>query len=160
MIKNNKQDEIDIKFFTKGYSLDVIAKFVFAFELNSAKDQNHSFVVNARNLTNFKRWRMAIFNLLPRYLIEKTGFQILEDSSIDYINDLVKVLVNQRRKNKDVKYNDFLELLIDKIDANNLDVTEKEIVAFCSIFFFAVSFLTIRKGIIFINFFFIRESRP
>ena len=44
LIKENKNDEIEIKDLLKGYSLDVIARYVFALELNSAKDKDNPFV--------------------------------------------------------------------------------------------------------------------
>lgn len=131
LMREGKKDEIDVKKFTKGFSLDVVAKFVFAFELNSAKDMNHPFVFNARNLTNFKMWKMAIFSILPTFVMELFNIQIIDQVSVDYMGDLVKTLVKQRRENKDVKYNDFLDLLVNRIDENNLNVTMDEIVSHC-----------------------------
>lgn len=108
-----------------------MAKFVFAFDLNSAKDMNHPFVLNARNLTNFKLWRMALFNIMPRWVIQPLDLQILDSNSVDYISNLIKTLIKQRRENK-TRYYDFLDLLVNRIDENNLDVTEEEIVSHCS----------------------------
>ena len=54
LIEQGKNDEVDLKKFAKGFSLDVVGKFVFAFDLNSAKDNNNPFVINARNVTDFK----------------------------------------------------------------------------------------------------------
>lgn len=136
-IKEGKQNEIDVKKFAKGYSLDVIAKFVFAFEINSAKDNENKFVLNSRNLTNFKVWKMLLFNILPRWLISATDIQILNQESVNYMGDLIKSLVKQRRENKEIRYNDFLDMIVHRIDENNLDVTEDEIIAHCIIFFFA-----------------------
>lgn len=139
MIKQGKQDEVDVKKFAKGFSLDVVAKFVFAFDLNSAADNDHPFIFNARNLTNFKIWKMILFNILPAKVIETFDLQILSADSVDYMGELIRTLTKQRRQNPDIRYNDFLDLIVHRIDENNLNVTEEQIIAHCIIFFFAVS---------------------
>ena len=136
-IREGKEDAIDVKKFAKGYSLDIIGRFVFAFDLNSARDNDHPFVFNARNLTNFKLWKMMLFNILPRGLINALDLQILDERSVDYMGDLIMALVKQRRENKELRFNDFLDMLVHRIDENNLNVTNDEIISHCIIFFFA-----------------------
>ena len=138
LIKEGKQDEIDAKDLLKGYALDVIAKFVFAIELNSAKDQNHPLVVAVRKLLTFNsNWKFLLFTILPTKVLEILDIQLLNVESLEYVGNLCEFLVKQRRENKDTKYNDFLDLLIESIDEKKLNVSQDAINAYVLLFFFA-----------------------
>lgn len=53
MIEEGKNDEIDIKLELKHNALDIIAKFVYAIDINSAKEKEHPFVKNVLKLVRF-----------------------------------------------------------------------------------------------------------
>ena len=86
MIAEGKQDEIDVKDLLKSYQLDVIAKFVYAIELNSAKEPNHPFVQSARNLVKFNFGYMTfILNFLPKQVIEYFDFEIVDYTATEWL---------------------------------------------------------------------------
>ena len=78
-----------------------------------------------------------LFNILPRGVVNALDLQILDVQSVDYMGDLIIALVKQRRENKQQQWNDFLEMIVNRIDENQLNVTNDEIIAHCVIFFFA-----------------------
>nr|WPM94890.1 cytochrome p450 4725A3 [Polyphagotarsonemus latus] len=137
LIKSNKQDEVDVKNLSKCFSLDVIAKFVFAVEINSFVEENHPFVINAINLTEFKKSKIALFAVLPAYLTNLFNIRILDNDAVDYLENLTKNIVENRKENKEKKFNDFLDDLLTTINEKNLNVSMSEIIAHCFIFFFA-----------------------
>nr|WPM94889.1 cytochrome p450 4725A2 [Polyphagotarsonemus latus] len=137
LIKSNKQDEVDVKNLSKCFSLDVIAKFVFAVEINSFVDENHPFVVNVKKLTNFKKSKMSLFAILPTSVIDLLRLSVLDIEAVDYLANLCKLIIKQREENKEKKFNDFLDDLLTTINEKNLNVPMNEIIAHCFIFFFA-----------------------
>ena len=74
LIEEGKNDEIDIKLLLRNYGLDVIAKFVFAIDINSAKDNENPFVKNVLRLVNFNS-KFTLFFLLK-----------FEDSKISFFS--------------------------------------------------------------------------
>lgn len=61
MIEEGKSDEIDIKLALKNYGLDIIAKFVYAIDINSAKDKEHPFVKNVLKMVTFSKNLFSLF---------------------------------------------------------------------------------------------------
>ena len=112
----------------QGFSLDVISKFVFALELNSAKDKDHPFVKAVRKVVNFDA---TIFNvllsLLPESLINYFDIQFFDKEATEYIANTTRVLMKQRKENKE-NYNDFLDMLMTSIQEKQLNVSEDEII--------------------------------
>nr|WPM94888.1 cytochrome p450 4725A1 [Polyphagotarsonemus latus] len=137
LMKSEKQNDIDVKNLSKCFSLDVIAKFVFAVEINSFVDKDHPFVVNVKKLTNFKKSKMAVFAMLPTKVIDLLKLSVLDTEAVDYIDNLCRSIIKQRKENKDKRFNDFLDEILSSIEEKNLDVPLKEIIAHCFIFFFA-----------------------
>ena len=93
MIEQGKQDQIDIKDLLKSYQLDVIGKFVYALELNSAKDNNHPFAINVRKLVdvNYPRLIKNIgMSLLPRFLINYFDFQFVDTEAMEYMAEMTR----------------------------------------------------------------------
>ena len=119
--------------------MDVISKFVFAIEVNSAfNDKDHPLVVAVRKLLNFSNnFLFSLLFLLPQKLFELLNVQLLDEKSLDYISSVTKALVKQRKANSELRYNDFLDLLIHTVDEKDLkNVTQDQIAAYCILFFF------------------------
>lgn len=72
-----------------------------------------------------------LFNILPRGLVNALDLQILDVRSVDYMGDLIMALVKQRREDKRQQWNDFLEMIVTRIDENQLNVTNDEIISHC-----------------------------
>lgn len=112
----------------QGFSLDVIGKFVFALELNSAKDQNHPFVKAVRKMVNFDATLFnVLLSVLPEKIINYFDIQFFDKEATEYIANTTRVLMKQRQENKE-EYNDFLDMLMTSIREKNLDVPENEII--------------------------------
>lgn len=138
LISQGKQDEIEIKELLKSYSLDVIAKYVFALDLNSHKDKNHPFVVSVKKFANFNQnWKFVLFSVLPESIIKAFDLQFLDVEPMDYVGNLVKFLIKERKEKKETKYNDFLELFLSTIEEKKIDVKDEEIIGLTILFFFA-----------------------
>ena len=121
----------------QGFSLDVIGKFVFALELNSAKDKDHPFVVAVRKLTNFDPTILNIaLSVLPESVINYFDISFFDKEATEYIANTTRVLMKQRSEGKE-EYNDFIDMLMTSIREKNLDVSESEIIGNTILFFFA-----------------------
>ncbi|KAK4336810.1 hypothetical protein RND71_043689 [Anisodus tanguticus] len=81
--------------------------------------------------------KMALFAILPTSVIDLLRLSVLDIEAVDYLANLCKSIIKQRRENKNEKFNDFLDELITSIDEKNLEVPLNEIIAHCFIFFFA-----------------------
>lgn len=137
MIDAGQQDEIDIKALLRGYSLDCVAKFVYALELNSAREPDHPFVKNVRRLLSSRGTLMNLIETCaPKFLIDFFDFQFVDVEALEYIASLTRAIIKQRTKSGG-NYGDFLDLMLDSIREKKLDVKEEEIIGSCLVFIFA-----------------------
>lgn len=135
LIKTGRQDEVDTKDLLRKYSLDVIAKFVFALELNSATDKDHPFVKTVAKLVNFDdRFLSFVMNLLPPALVNFIGrfYTFVDSEAMNYLADTTRYLIKQRKENSG-QFNDFLDLLLDTMKEKNLELPEDEIIGNCMV---------------------------
>ena len=144
MFEKGKQDEIDVKDLTKGFGLDVIAKFVFAIELNSIKDKHHPFVKAVHKFVNFDGsfftfLKTILIILLPAKLVKYFEIQFFDLDAMEYVADVTRKLIRQRNENPDENYNDFLGLLMRTIREKNLNVKEEEIIGNYIVFLKSIS---------------------
>lgn len=83
-------------------------------------------------------WKFILFGILPDWVVDALDLQFIEVEPMDYVGNLVKFLIKERREKKgQIKYNDFLELLLDTMEEKKMDVKEDEIIGLTIIFFFA-----------------------
>lgn len=137
LIKAGRQDEVDTKDLLRKYQVDVIAKFVFALELNSATDKEHPFVRAVAKLVNFDdRFLSFVMNLMPPALVNFIAkhYTFVDAEAMNYLADTTRALIKQRREHSG-HYNDFLDLLLNAIKEKNVDVPEDEIVGNCMVGF-------------------------
>ena len=134
LIEQGRQDEIDVKDLMKNYQLDVIAKFVYSLDLNSAKDLDHPFVKNVRKLIDFQDKKINIFfSLWPAKLIKLFDIQFFDGSALEYLANVTRVLIKQRNETQNRENYDFLGLLINTIREKELNVPEEEIIGNCTV---------------------------
>ena len=71
----------------------MIGKFVYALELNSAKDQDHPFAKNVRKLVDVSYKRVIksyVFSILPKSLLEYLEFQSSNSDAMEYMADTTR----------------------------------------------------------------------
>lgn len=115
------------------YSLDVIGKFVFALELNSAKEVDHPFVKSIRKIVNFDdRLTSIIMGIVPPALFDLISkhYKLMDEDSLNYLANTIRYLVKQRKENRG-QFNDFLDMHLNAIEEKNVDLPEDELIGNC-----------------------------
>jgi cytochrome P450 len=133
LIAEGKEDQIAFKELSKGYALDTIAKFVFAMEINSFKQKDDIFVKMVMKLTRFNILPVLLVQILPKFVGDRLGDRVFDSQACDYFFRLTSKIVKERRENPDVKYKDFIELLLESSN----EMSEQDIITQCLLFFFA-----------------------
>lgn len=109
------EEDIDIKQFFGNYALDVIARCAFGTRLDSHSDQTNEFVTRTReSFSGTVTPRLFIFFVLPAIsrIFKIRPFQ--RDTFLYFIK-LCKNII-QKRREQDVRFEDFLQLMIDAQD--------------------------------------------
>ena len=130
----------------KSFSLDIIANVLFSLKTNTYKDDDFSKKVS--NLFSFKKLPLVMLSfVLPRFLCELFDLTVFNSKTLQYFSSLTLSLIEERKKNKDIVYNDFIEMLLkSKVDGEiekNFEenghivkqLTTEEIVGQCLVFF-------------------------
>ena len=133
LIRLGEEDKIGIKDLSKGYALDVIAKFVFAVEVNSFKQKQDPFVKNVFRMTQFRQWPFFIMQLFPVFVSKHFANKIFDEKAWEYFAELTKQILQKRRAETELQYNDFLELMLE----NSNKIADAKIITQCILFFFA-----------------------
>lgn len=133
LIREGKDDKVEFKDFAKGYALDVIAKFVFAIEINTYKAQDSAFVSNAFKLVKVRQLPFLLVQLLPESISKHFAESILDKKASNFFTEITKQIIQDRLKNPEVKYKDFVDLLLESSD----DLNDDEKITQCVLFFFA-----------------------
>lgn len=123
MIEQGKQDRIDVKELLKSYQLDVIGKFVYALELNSARDKDHPFCTNVQKLVDINYKRIAkgyTLGVLPKF-VANTARYLIKKRDADGTQG---------------SYHDFLDLLVGTFKDKHQDVPEEEIIGVCIVSYY------------------------
>lgn len=129
-VVQGKEDQLCIKEWTKSYTLDCICKFVFSAEMNSFKQQHDPFVSSLWKLIKFSPTPLLLTLLLPTWMGKLLGGWIAPKKLTSIYNNFTSELIKKRRQNSDLKYNDFLELMLE-----NDTLTDQEISSNCFAFF-------------------------
>ncbi len=106
------ENEIDLKQMNGNFTMDVIAKCAFATTTNSHKDPENPFIKHAKNLFNFRVWKLALIVILPEFLIEFMRITTSPKESFNFFVQTTNYIIRKRRENKE-KHNDLLQLLMD-----------------------------------------------
>ena len=107
--------EANMKTLHGNFTMDVIAKCAFATKTNSHKDQNDPFVKNAKEIFNFKIWRLLLVEFFPKWFLQLVGISSFSsEAGFDFFAKTTKQIIRRRRENKE-KHNDFLQLLMDAV---------------------------------------------
>lgn len=145
LIDAKKNENVEVKKLMRSFALDIIGNVVFSLKTNAYKDDDFSIRVTglfAQNLPN------AILSfVLPGFISKFFDLSLFDSKTVEYFAALTLSLIEERKKNKNVVYNDFIELLL-KSEAEgsvqqNFDddgrivrkLSTEEIVAACLVFF-------------------------
>ncbi len=105
--------DVDMKDMSGRFTMDVIATCAFATKTNSHKDPNNPFIINAKNIFNLKASKVIPALIFPSFLLKILNIKSVNDvNSSNFFLDLMRHILKTRRNNK-VKYNDFIQLLMD-----------------------------------------------
>jgi len=150
MIDSGDSQHVDIKKLMKAFSLDMIGHVVFSLKTNAYKEDD----LFAKKVTElFKVRRFFIVPLLffmPKFMLRALKITFIREDTVEYFSKMTLGLIEERKKNKDKKYNDFIDLLLkseaeeSKIEKSYEEdghivkkLTTEEIVGQCFIFFVA-----------------------
>jgi cytochrome P450 len=131
LIARQESDSICIKELCKGFAMDSIAKYVFSIELNSFAQKDDPFVRQVWRLVYFRPFGFLLSMVLPSWTGNLVKKLMIHESCAKYFNSLVSNLMRERRQNPSVKYQDYLQLLLEQ----DGQLTEDEIIAQCQVYF-------------------------
>ena len=135
VFERSVNQEIDILDIFGNFTMDVIAKVGFAVETNTHEDPNHPFMVNAKKLFTFPKWKIFPLFFFPRWLLEKSGIHFMDDGGYSYFIKLSQHMIDERRQTgvKAQQFSDFLELMLqagkEENEKSNGSLTDEEIIA-------------------------------
>src|SRR5690625_3197442 len=108
---------VDAKEMFSGFTIDVIASTAFATETNANDDRSKKspFVVNGLNLLKVVFWKAIAVFAFPRFINRLLGVKTASpDSSTEFIVQLCKQIVDQRKRDPDgAKRHDLVQLMMD-----------------------------------------------
>jgi len=131
-IRRSNGRDMDMKSLFGCFTMDVIAKCGFAVDTCTHDDDQHPFVVNAKKFFTFPLWKFFVVIFTPKFLRDKLGLHVMDQSALDYMSSLGQHMIQERRK-KGIKagnraYNDFLQLMLEagKDDGQEGEANGKE----------------------------------
>ncbi|KAI1286250.1 Cytochrome P450 9e2 [Halotydeus destructor] len=119
--KQSLEGEVDLKRFFEKYSLDVIARCMFATSADPYNNTESKFVKSVHTLFIPNITKAKLFYVLPRWLFRLIGIEIFDSGSVQYLEHLI-LHVMQERQRSGVRGDDFVQLLIDaskEVDRSN-----------------------------------------
>ncbi|KAM7296458.1 cytochrome P450 3A16 [Ixodes scapularis] len=101
----------DVKQIFTAYVLDVIAQTNFSIRLDSHRDANNPFVVQAKRIFGTEKWRAFFCFQFPR-LSTALGLRIFAPEAIHFFADLMTDLLQRRKCCTENEMQDFIRLLM------------------------------------------------
>jgi hypothetical protein len=99
--------EVDAKKLWGSFTLSVIASCCCGSKLNPHKNPDDPFVRAVSEAFTAGRLRALLFILAPPFLYKALGVPFLPPSSTQYLEDVTRHLIKQRKGNLSQKSNDF-----------------------------------------------------
>lgn len=120
------ENEIDLKRVFSVFTVDIISTCCFSMDLKDFRNPESEMLISARKFFNVSRPKMAFSMALPKSLLAISGFDINDNSSIEFFARFAQQVINTRRKYASLtpltaaannanfkKKEDFLQILID-----------------------------------------------
>ncbi|VDM24273.1 unnamed protein product [Toxocara canis] len=114
------------------FSMDVIAQSAFGVDLSTQRDHDSKFVYYAKKMFELKfvDYRIMLLTLFPNLarLVERSfNFQLIGNSCDAFFEDVLRRIVEQRRKNPRKVNPDFLQLLLDTVEGSDSVEVDEEL---------------------------------
>ncbi|KAI1308680.1 Cytochrome P450 3A24 [Halotydeus destructor] len=128
-------EDIDLRDIFGRYTVDVIAKCLFAFKSDfyDMKKPNQ-FLANAERLFKLNTLNFLLFLILPKSIFNFFAPEVFPHEAMRYFRQVVELIVKERRDKK-MRGNDFLQLLLDAWEEssitdpkNSKKMTEEEMI--------------------------------
>lgn len=111
--------EIDLKRLFSVFTVDIISTCCFSMDLKDFRNPESEMLISARKFFNVSRLKMAFSMAIPKPILALSGFDINDNSAIDFFAKFATEVINTRRKyandknSLSKKQEDFLQILID-----------------------------------------------
>ena len=106
-------------------TMDVIAKCAFGTDINAKEDSKNPFVRNAHELFELDFTTIVLINVLPAFLLKLIGIKaIVRERNNQFFFKVTREVMAKRRQDK-LKFNDFLQLLMDSQEKENKEKIDK-----------------------------------
>ncbi|XP_053212551.1 uncharacterized protein LOC128396055 [Panonychus citri] len=112
--------QFDPKYFWGRYNMDVIAKCCFATSLNVYDNSDDIFLRNFTEFFQGNPFKLLSFAVAPGWILKALKLSFFPTKNLEFLRDLTLALI-EKRKNKDNKADDFLQLLLDLESENEPD---------------------------------------
>ncbi|CAG2166378.1 unnamed protein product, partial [Oppiella nova] len=104
--------EVELKTMYGNYTMDAIATCAFGTKLNGYTDASNPFVVNATRVFTPNPVRQLLSMILPPFVLKMINMRhIVHESAHEFFFEMTRRIMNERKKS-DVKYNDFMGLVM------------------------------------------------
>lgn len=112
--RTQESNVIDVQKLFGCYVVDVIAKCAFATDAQAHDDHEpNSFLVNVHNLVSQPMIRFLPYLLFPKRLLDLFGYSASIPGSMDFMDNAVRTIIQQRTAGNGPKVRDLIQLLIE-----------------------------------------------
>ena len=125
--KETKSDELEIKSPIKYFTLDIIAKVLFAIDVNSYKERDTDFVKHAVRMGDLNLFHAALAKILPKKIVNLLQLNAFDAVPMNKLGDYFKIILKQRKQGK-INYNDLSDVIQTAVEENKVSLTEDEVI--------------------------------
>ena len=135
-IERSGTGDLEAKKMAKFYSIDIIAKVLFAIDVDSCKEQKSTFVQAALSVGNINFISNLLLAALPKSWSKFFKIQQFDFKPINSLGDYFKKMIKERRKSG-IKFGDLSEMMQDSIANGKVQMSEDALIGNCLLGFFA-----------------------
>lgn len=132
LIKKKMVDQICIADIVKCYAMDAILKYVFSIEVDSFRQRSEPIVENMWKLVTLPPIPFTLAVILPKWLSGILNPWMVDNKAAEFYSKMSFNIIQQRKANPQVKYNDFLDFLLE----SSFDLTDREQSDHCLVILF------------------------
>ena len=131
LIQSGKAESIQMLQLTKAFAMDSILKYVFSIEVDSMKQWSEPLVSNMWKLIHFPSLPLTLSVMLPVWMSGLLTPWMSDRRAGQFYTQMSLNIIKQRRANPQVRYNDFLDILIE----GENDLSDQELADHCLVVF-------------------------
>jgi cytochrome P450 family 6 len=143
LVNRGENRHVDGKAMAKWFSIDVIAHVVYASQLDSFKQGNDPFMKHLVQLLEPNPSGFVLGSILPPFLMKAFRVSFFNAKGTSFFVQKAEQLIEARKRQPEVKYNDFLQLLMEAEEESQQKepgqkrLDREEVIGQCLMFFFA-----------------------